>query len=92
MKFSAEILLTVLMGSLLCFQLALAQCNNETCVDQGGCCCPGTKGCYIHLDVTVTDYYTAEKLCNELDTPGFDFSLPEGDLNDIPIVKKLLPT
>ncbi|RXG56874.1 hypothetical protein Avbf_15689 [Armadillidium vulgare] len=88
MKFSAEILLTVLMGSLLCFQLALAQCDNSACDGKKGCCCPETDGCYFYMNSTVTNYLAAEALCDTLDRPleGFDVSLPEGSLENIPIV------
>ncbi|RXG62183.1 hypothetical protein Avbf_14200, partial [Armadillidium vulgare] len=81
MKFSAEILLTVLMGSLLCFQLAMAQCDDEVCKEKKGCCCPDpeARGCYFQLNSTVSYYDNAEKLCDTLDLPseGFDARLPD---------------
>ncbi|KAL7640666.1 UNVERIFIED_CONTAM: hypothetical protein RMT77_008941 [Armadillidium vulgare] len=82
MKFSAEILLTVLMGSLLCFQLALAQC---VCKEKNGCCCPEASGCYFHMNSTVTNYDDAEKLCDTLDLPleDFDARLPDAVQFDI---------
>ncbi|KAL7631400.1 UNVERIFIED_CONTAM: hypothetical protein RMT77_018301 [Armadillidium vulgare] len=85
MKFSAEILLTVLMGSLLCFQLALAQCDKTICEDQGGCCCPETKGCYPVMNGTVTNYFDAENICLQLSSPSEDlyYTLPEPCLGNI---------
>ncbi|KAL7631240.1 UNVERIFIED_CONTAM: hypothetical protein RMT77_018455 [Armadillidium vulgare] len=87
MKYSAEILLTVLMGSLLCFQLALAQCDVSTCEGKEACCCSFTKSCYLYLNRTVTNYFEAVALCNTLDRPseGIDVSLPAPIEDDIPL-------
>ncbi|KAB7496621.1 hypothetical protein Anas_10170 [Armadillidium nasatum] len=71
MKFSAEILLTVLMGSLLLLSTNLGSMwcvyHASTCERNLGCCCSYTKSCYIYVNSTVTNYIAAEALCNTFD-------------------------
>ncbi|KAL7632066.1 UNVERIFIED_CONTAM: hypothetical protein RMT77_017607 [Armadillidium vulgare] len=83
MKFSGEIFLTVLMGSFLCFQLALAQCDISKCEEKKGCCNKEAGGCYLFTGEKVKSSAAAGKACDTLDA-----GLPEPILDSIPLLLK----